>query len=351
VQIADKNGVKEQEISLGDIDSNATCKKTFKVQNGGSFSVYASIPQSALVFKSSAVTVTGDQDPFERSIVLKDQCQILDDTKSLSTLSQSFKNLGDNIGAEPLDLKNALQTRIGALIVAVPPGADKKARILSVLTPGQLGVKVLGLDDISYPGTNETQEIMMSGKVATKADATIGPLAHFGFTFDSENLYNLKWVMRGFGQVAKAEDVDKNYIVQFNALDEDIKDNIKSLLKANADARLYYINSFYVLQKAELFVRAATKLNSGADLNASNVVTGNAVYSFEHSQEQNNGYGPVVLNYWGSEFTLMTTDAEPVKKNAKYSSMSAFSEFLKNWTKKSIDLLLATGNKVGFSTE
>jgi hypothetical protein len=348
VQTADKNGVKDQEILLGDVGPKGQAKTTIKMDKGGSFYVSASMPQSAVVFKSAPITVTGNPNPLESNVSMQIQSIIIDDSKSFTALSQSFKNLGADIGAQPLAVKDALETMIGALVVAEPQGGDKPGKILFSLPPNQFGVRSLRLEDVSYPPTNETQGVKIIGKSAINANANFALLAKFGFTFNSDDLYDLNWVMRGFGQVVKAEDPDKDCTSRFNALKNDIKTHIKDILKEHNSAKLYYINSFYVLEHAEMTVKTAKKTSIGADFNAATIVSGNSTYTFENSTDKNNGYGPVVLNYWGEELNLISVEAPTIKTFGPVGFVPTGGPS-KSGKDKTVDLLVVTGNRIRFA--
>jgi hypothetical protein len=320
IEVFGKNGGLENEIGLGPLDKNTETTKDFDVKNGGSFSVKANLPTSAIIFDSNKISVTGKEDPFIKNVTVRNQGEILDDSKAFEAISRSFKNMGNDLGALPLDLKNALDTRVGSLVVAVPSENGQAGKILYSISPNILGVSVMNLDAISFPGTNETEAVKISGNAALTANATIGAVGSFGVNWSKDSVYEMKWVLRGFGVVQKTEDASKDPATKINALSEEHKKAIKAALKGNSKAKLYYINSFYVLKQAELFIKEGVKQSAKADFASTNIVTSVGVFNFEKAQEKNKGYGPVVLNYWGDEYLGQEVN-EPANTTATLSSV------------------------------
>lgn len=356
VDIRNKGGASTGTISVGDIPPGGDGNQTFEVKNGGSFAVSGSVSSGVKVFSGGYITVTGAQDPLEKEIILKSDCREIDDKKALEILSKSFKNLGPDIGAYPLGVKNALNTMIGALVVAKQSNVDSKigaSEILYTVTPGIFGVYVMMLDDVSFPQTNETQQVLMSGSVSTQVAGSYGPIANFGINWDQSGVYELKWVLRGFGHINKKEDPQKDPVAQFNRLSNDHKNQIKNIIKKNPTAKIYYINRAYVLNRAEMFVKEAKELSAGAEVDAASVIKGSTAYTFKNSTETTNGYGPVVINYWGDEYYLIEIPkniASGVKTLSGINLNQIFSDNASK-DKKEISLLVPTGRSVQFGVK
>ena len=347
VEVLSKAGARSQTISAGTVAPDGSAKATFKAKKGSSFRVAASLPGSFDVYKGAPTTISGTEDPLVRTIVITAEGRFIDDSESMNKLSQSFKKLGEDIGATPINMQNALDTRVGALLVAVPAANSKPPQILKVIEPNVLGVKVLQLQDVEYPRTNETEQINISGSTATKAAASLGAIAQFGVNFDSSKIYQMKWVMRGFGQVNKKEDADKTIVARFNVLPDAEKQQIRSLLSNHKDAKLYYINRMYVIERAELFTKEGQKATGTGDLSAGAVLTASGAYSFEQSIEQNKGYGPVVLNYWGDELLWAETPPNTVTSANMTILQPMINDSIRS--NRKFDLLLSTGNSLPFA--
>jgi len=349
VDVRDKNGVRTKEIQLGRIEPGAEHYQEFKVKNGSSFKVIGTLPGSAVVDPGNLVSVTGDQDPFPKTVSLQSRSRNLDDSTSFKTISQSFKNTGTDVGARPLGLENALQTRLGALIVAVPRGEGQEPEILYSIDPKTLGVQVNTLDDVRFPGTNEVEEVNIKGQVATNASGSYGPLAHFGVNFHNDSVYELRWVLRGFGTYVKKEDSAKDYAVQYNLLPEEHRQQIAAHLEERPEAQIFYVNELYVLRNADLFIREAKKLSASAEFDAASLVSGSTAYTFENTNEKNHNYGPVALNYWGVRLMPLevpSTGFDPGGVSALWADPESVAASVRGGTST---ILVMTGEKQRFS--
>jgi hypothetical protein len=297
--IKDKNGNTQNEINLGHASAQNELSQEFEVEDDGQFETIANIPGSAVIFKEPR-TVVGKSDPDPETVNIVNMSTWLDDTKSMAILSDSFKKLGDDIGAMPTDLKSSLQTVFGGIVVATPNANDKPGKIHFSVTPEELGVRIQTLDDLPFFQTEEKQSTTISGVGSLQARANIGPYAQFGGAYSSDSLYTLSWTIRGFGMVQKLEDPNKQASIQIKKLPKDTKENLLNALQANPNAKLYYVNKMYVIRTADMSIKNHKKLDSKADLNAANIVTATGVFSNEITNEESRHYGDVVLNYFGN---------------------------------------------------
>jgi hypothetical protein len=307
INVEDGNGIRKAIHSIGEIPAGGETTKTFEVDNGDFFLLYASFG-GAVVYKSPEVLVSGKVNPYKPAeIIAKPTCRNVDDELAFSTISKSFGDLGPDIGARPIGLKDALATKIGSLVVAIPFDADsaRKGEILKVVTPEVLGVKVMTLDDVEFPSTLESQTVVISGSASLKANTSYGPIAHFELTLTNDSTYELKWMLKGFGQINKKEDPTKIPDDQINTLSENTKAQIKATLDDNPLAKIYYINSAYVVKDATMFFKEGKSGGIDSGLDAANFLTLKGVVTFKESKENNKSYGPVVLNYYGNEYKLI----------------------------------------------
>lgn len=340
IQVMNNDGIKEEQISLGDIKPNDEIHNSFKIKHDYSFSVTGALQQSATIYRSASITVPSKPDPLDKTITMENQCRWLDNSKSLQALSNSFQNLGPNIGAQPTSLAAALSTKIGSLAIAELEDTTKPASIIFSVPPTILGVKVLTLSDIRFPDVFQNQKVDISGTYLLTTSASIGPIAKFGFQFKDSDIYNLDWTLRGYGTIDKEEEHGKDCITCYYRLPQHIKDAIVNTLKVHPKAKLYYINKFYVLKSANMAIKTAKKLEINADLNVNNIVNGGSAYSFDNTTVNASSYSDVVLNYWGDELCLSekyvnlpntgnteSTNKKPAKKtkteiDAKYENAS-----------------------------
>jgi len=310
VVVKDKNGIRSgPDLSMGIIGVDGEESLTFKIKPKGSFEVMGST--NAKISSSGIITVLSDPDPFVREVVLNSQVKSLDDSTSLNEISSSFKKLGTDIGAYPLPLRAALDTKIGSLIVAERGDVNTPGKIYLSIPPNVFGVKELKLEDVPRIPTEEISETEISGSTATQASVQYSTLGGFNAGFKSDSVYKLKWFLTGFGVMQKAEDPDKSPAKMFRNLDKDYIEQIKSTLKKHPRAKIIYVNSFYVLDRARLTIQEAQVASGEVNLDTV-VMSAGTAFSFENSQEQHKSYGPVVLNYWGDEFDLIEV-ANPLK--------------------------------------
>jgi len=301
VRVLNRNDMEVRSIGLGDIAPGSAATQNFQVKNGSAFRVTGDVAGTTVVYRSSDFTIDGSENPFVTTIEAKPVGRIVDDNLSHEIISNSFKNIGADIGAQPLGLKDAFDTAIGALVVAIPGTENTIGKQLYTVSPALLGVKVMSLDDMRFPPTNESNETLTSGKAAAEISGSYGPFARFGFTWSQESVYKMKWVMRGYGQVNKIEDPGKSPATLFSRLPEEEISQINSSLQRNPGSKLYYINRFYVLERAELFINEGQRVTGSGQLDVIEAITASAAYAFDRSAEMNRSYGPAVLNYEGME--------------------------------------------------
>ncbi len=301
--IVDKNS-RETTKPIGDIQGNGKLEHTFEIENENSYYITATDLDYNLIFKGDKKYVDGNTDPLIDNEIIKSTYKRLDDLQSFNILSESFKKLGNDIGALSTTLDYALDNVIGALVVAVPSSSESKtiAEIIGIaLTPNQLGVRSMTIGEIRYPDNIESQSIDIKGSSA--ANLNVNALfAKFGLSFAENNIYKLNWKLRGFSIINKSEDNDiKNSVwVKVNSLPEDVKKGITELLASRSNAKLFYINSFYILREAEIDVFTAKKIigNSKAEV-VDGIVTADGLYSFENSEANHKNFSNTVLNYYG----------------------------------------------------
>ncbi len=304
VTVEDKNKIRTGELNSGIITKDNPDTLHFKSKRDGYFKVTSSLTNGGtIVFSTSDISLSGRPNPFTFKVDIVTNTNRIDDTKSQSTLSNSFKKIGNDLGVGPLNIRDAINNNIGSLIIARMDSNNKVVEILYSIHPNVLGVKKVSLEDINWPNNLETQKIDITGSTATSMSANIPLFAKFGANFSSDKVYNLRWEMKGFGQNSKQEDPDKSPAKMIESLNAEELNQIQNLLTQYTDAKMYYINQFYVLKNAELYTKEAQKVNGAFDASSA-VISGNTVFSFENSQEKHNSYADQVLSLWGNEYKI-----------------------------------------------
>jgi hypothetical protein len=301
----DNRGLNRSETEHGTLEPSQTrALPPFKVKNGGRFELVAALPGSAIVFREPR-PVTGTPDPQNESMDVNVRMgRVLDDSVGLRTISDSFKKLGPSYNAYPLDIKAALATRFGGLLLFPAGDALDRAPLFTV-TPKELGVKVVTLDDISFPSTVERDKTELSGSASTNAKLSVPLYGSLAGSVNTSSAYSIEWALRGFGVVPKPEDADKSLAVRFANLPQHTRDTIRQLLKDNPGSKLLYINNLYVVKSASVTTKEGTKLATNIDASGANVVTLSGAYSFANSSEATRQYDDFVLNYFGDEVSLL----------------------------------------------
>jgi hypothetical protein len=303
VVIKDKNRVTKKELGSGLVSKDKSRELKFTLKKNGFFEV-KSTPESGdvIIYSSPDISVSDKENPFNYELTLKSTKPILDDSKALSTLSASMKKLGDDIGATPRDINDAIENIIGSLMVVNETNNIKN--IIYSVHPNILGVRKVKLEDINWPDTREEEIIDISGNAAVNVSASFPMIAKFGATFENNKVYNLRWEMKGFGKQAKSEDFDKVPEKLIKALPIEVVEQITAKLNQYPNSKAYYISQFYILKNAELYVKEGKKIHTTGELTTSSVVSINGVFSFENSVEKKKSYGSQVLNFWGNEVSF-----------------------------------------------
>ena len=318
VRVLSKNkiGLTKEFIELGLVDGNSTkVGISFPAQTGGNIEVQSLIPDSGVIF-SETLAVTGSEDPLHLTVNIKAQRgRVLDDSESLRAISQSFKKLGPDSGVYPMRLSDALKARFGALIVI--PGESQYGQPLLTITPGQFKVKEVALEEIQYSDNVESDAVYVTGKASSQAKLSLPLYGSFGFHFDSDKAYHIKWLLEGFGAIPKPEGSGRHAVTAFRELPKEVKAQVYVVLAANPGSKLVYVNTIYAVKRAQLSIKEGTKISVDGNVDAAAVLSASGAYTFSHSQELTREYSNFVLNYWGDELILIQPASKGVNPMEK----------------------------------
>jgi hypothetical protein len=298
----DKSGQVDHRLSIGSVNPGGQILKTFDVEKGGEFTVTSRIPRSPDIFETSQTVSRHDPDPLNVTIDLVKQGEFLDDSSAIQTISDSFRKLGPNVGAYPLSTANALQTTLGALIVVTPGSGANEGAVHHKLNPGFFS-RATTLTEFRYPDNEDKNSVKISGKSAVNLSSSFPMWGNAGFATSSDSIYEVDWILEGFGMFEKMEENDWNYLSAYNKLRPDIKRALAVTLEKNPGSTIMYVNRIYVVKRAQMTVKQGTKLDATARLDAGSVITGSGVYSFGKQQGQVLRFDESVLNYGGLMFT------------------------------------------------
>ncbi|QQD25958.1 hypothetical protein ICJ33_16820 [Pseudomonas simiae] len=305
IEVYEKNNQKEpNDIGIGEISPGSNIISDFKVANNGSFIVKGASQGNIPISNSGRISVTNSKNTLKREVTLNTTVKQLDSSSAMDTISSSFKKIGLDLGATPLPLKTALETRIGALVVADRGTSTQPGQIYYSVAPNVFGVKVMRVDEVDHLDTEESNQIDSTGATAITASLQFGPFGSFGAAYKANSVYQFRWRLKGFGPLQKIEDTQLDPSKLLGKLSTEQIYQIKSSLQNHPSAKVYYINSYYYLRQAELTVREA-KEAKGEAAGTGLVYSAGTTYTFNDTSEAKYSYGPVVLNYWGEEFNLL----------------------------------------------
>jgi hypothetical protein len=307
VLISDKKGFQESEsIELGTIQPSKSIPVTFKVKDGGKFTVEASLPRSGKCF-TEVKTVTGDPDPLAVSVTLDLQggnCDELDEKNAAEVLAQAFGTLGPNRGFAPIPVYNALNSIFGALLVMTPPTAQNASSTVHfILKPGKFA-PAIKYGDFRFPTNNLQTKSRFTGSKTVSLAASAPIYGSLGINVESDEVYELSADMTGFGVVHRPGSSKWNYIDAFDGLSKQIKNRVFSAIEENPGAVLMFVDRMYVVKNSTFKVTKAKKLSNGVEASAGSIVTAGGAWTFEGQSATTRLFSDSVVNIDGIVFTV-----------------------------------------------
>jgi len=301
VAIKSQDGVEKETVSLGDIEPRGETKRSFEVRPSSKLVVRSSTETGYEAWESAPYTVQSKPDPFSLLVSLGLRGQYLpDDFTAVHQIRSVLSEMGPNVGFEPLPIKNGLSTWFGALVVIVPPSKKQpEMKLLYYVRPGLGFEKPVTYDEPQYPSSTSSATVHMIGKHSSNLAGSVPLYGSIGVNPASENLYQVRWSMKGYGRVIKKEPANWSTMDVIEALTSDKKEAIAETLIREKSAVLLYINQLYVLKKADFFVKEGRKLPAGAQLSASTYLIPEGAWSFKSVKESHQQYQDLVLNVRG----------------------------------------------------
>lgn len=303
----DEDGTNSNVIKTDTIAKNEEKIITMESKKGKYLIVKSNIRDSATIYTSDPIFIPKRGKETSASIIIKNSGVGWDDKESYAKLVSSFGKIGNDIGAPPLDLKTALTSIIGAVVVAIPGEKDARGEIIYTIDPDSLKITKMKIDDIVFDDNNNENSVIITGEYAVNASINIPMIAKFGADFKKTSLYQMKWKISGFGQKYKIETTDP--MEKIKLLSRTQREQIKNAQKNSPNSKIYYINAFYVVKNASLYIKEAKLLSYGIDTTATSVVSAQGVYTFDKTEEIIKTYSLQVLNFWGIPLTFDTVKA------------------------------------------
>lgn len=287
----DSEGRQKQVYRQNSIPNNQSMERKLEMRPGDDLVVAAQLPGSVEVFRDSYTLTSADPDPLKR--VVKLQVRRPRPTSNPEAIFKTaFDILGRKIDIEPIPVANALRTIFGGLAVVdtstVPP------KVVTMVYAQELKAETKPAE-FHFPTRSSAQTLEISGKVAASMKASVPLVAALNATFQSEDLYQLRWEVKNYGPVMKENPASWSIGKALRELPPETKKNLERALASKSN-ELLWINKIVVVEAAFLETKKGKKLGVGADIAASQFVSGQFAYAFDESVEDKTLVGSCVLN-------------------------------------------------------
>ena len=300
VVISSDKGIEKETINLGKLEPKQDKPWSMKVKDSWNIVVKSNTDKGYGAWESAPYTIPKKPDPFPIVVDLGLNGNYLpDDSRAIEQIRIALSDLGPNVGFRPLDIKNALSTWFGSLVVMILPSQGQPERILYQVEPNNFCRSATTLDQFTYPATISTNEVKVIGKSSANLAASVPVYGSIGVNVSADNLYNVQWSMNGFGMVTKRDPDNWSYVEAIESLPDREKKAIQEAMEQNPSAVMLYVNRMYVIKNADFFVRESKKLEAGAKLSVLSFVTADGAWTFENSTTSHQQFQELVLNVGG----------------------------------------------------
>lgn len=292
-------GQSDNTVHLGTAGPNQQVTGTFKVTNGGSYSVHGNLSNGVTVFTGGEKTINSDTTDEVNIAALNSS---LIDPTDTTQIQQSFGQFGENVGFNPVTVQSALASTFGGLIFYVEPSGNNATSAV-VVVPANQFTGATDLASFQYPTRHDSKDATISTDASIKAAGSVPMWGKLSGQFLANSVYQMHWSMDQFGNVQKTDTV--SYQDKLVQLSQPQKDDICKRLDA-PNSRLMYVNQMYVVKSVVLRYKKGNAISAEASVNAASVITVDAAYSFSESQEQESQVGDTAINIAGPTFTKST---------------------------------------------
>ncbi len=296
----DKNGRQDPTAHLGTAGAGQSVNGTFKVKDGGSYSVDGNLSSGVNVYRGGAKTI--NDDTTDEVDITKLDAPILDpsDTQSIQA---TFGQLGPNVGFNPVTVQTAIGSIFGGLVWYVDtPSQNAETQPVRIIPPSEL----TGAADYAtfpWPSGHDSKDATISTGASLKAAAAVPLWGSLSANFSGNSIYKMHWSMEQFGNVQKVDTV--SYQDKINALSQPEKDDICKRLQTN-NSYVMYVNQMYVVKSVFLNYQQGNTISTSASLTGGSVITLNGAYDFSSSQTQEAVVGERVVNIAGPTWNKST---------------------------------------------
>jgi hypothetical protein len=298
IVVKDKKNIDQYVIQLGQVAPLQTLIRVESINKKYNVTIRAEVPNS---FSAYEETFTVPSKDFEKIVSLTlPTIRQLDLNSASDKIKNSFYQLNDiDFGFKSTNLKSALESYYGALIIIQPPKTPcERGKELFYLSPGSFSSKVT-YEKFTYVISSDIQKTEVSKELAMSLSTNVPMIGKF-FSQSTINDYSLfYWKMQDFGWMTKPELDGWNYITAFNNLPSELKTNIQDVLKKNPGSFLVYINKIYAIRDIQYQCVAAKKINNKNELGISTVATINGIYDFSREESKDSRLTEIVIDIDG----------------------------------------------------
>jgi hypothetical protein len=292
----DDKGQQTGVTQLGTAGPNQTVNGTFKVEQGGSYSVKADLSSGVNVFKGGAKTI--NDDTTDSVDITKLDAAIIDPS-DISAIQATFGQLGPQIGFNPITLKSGLGSVFGGLVWYVDTTTQTaETQPVSVVPPSLL-TGAVDYATFPWPSAHDTKTSTISTDASVKAGGSVPLWGSLSVNFSSNSIYKMQWSITDFGNVQKTDTV--SVPDKLNSLTAAQKQDICKRLTVT-DSYVMYVNQMYVVRSVNLDYQQGSSLSAGASLSGGSVVTASGAYDFSSSQTQSAQVTEVIVNIFGPKW-------------------------------------------------
>ncbi len=294
--IKDK-GATKQELNLGTVEAGKDIKSTFPVEHNRDLAV-SSTMRGYVAWRSTPVTITSAPDPRNLDETISLSAQYVDEASAIQTVVDDFSRIGRNYRLLTIQARQAVDKYLGALLVMIPPQeGGQEGMVLYRIPPSQF-VGISGERSIKYADTNSSHQAQMSGWSAERLSHAF-PLLKFGTDYNYDSLYDLRWTLKGFGDISVAEPSTWSLFTAIDDLSDMQKAAIEELMMVNPSAVLLYVNRVYAIREGNISRKQGRKLEPGATLDSSSYLTPSGAWTFSESAADTKQFAEAVLNMGG----------------------------------------------------
>jgi hypothetical protein len=300
--IKDK-GATKQELNLGTLEPGKDVKSTFPVEHDKDLAV-SSTARGYVAWRSTPVTITSAPDPRNLDETINLSAQYVDEASAVQTVIDDFSRIGKNYQLLPIQARQAVDKYLGALLVMVPPQEGGHGGMVLFRIPPSQFLGISGERSITYADTNSSHQTQMPGWSAQRLSDSF-PILKFGTDYSYDSLYDLRWSLKGFGDILAAEPPTWSLFTAIDDLSDTQKAAIDELMMVNPSTVLLYINRIYAVRDGYISRKHGRKLEPGATLDASSYLTPSGAWTFSDSATDTKHFAEAVL-YMGGEVVQTT---------------------------------------------